>query len=137
MPASLRTALALVLLAPLGACHPPSVTERAVGVTAGIRAGEVTAEPSAEGIRIVNQTERPVAYRAYERDLAARTGVGACAGGPGCPTLAPGAAATLSWSSVDGYDAGKTAYVLYWWQVYTEPDGTVRVGYLQHVLVTR
>src|SRR2546423_10524856 len=103
----------------------------------GIWAGYVSATATTDGIRVTNQTERPVSYAAFEQQTDGEVLFLACAGGPQCPSLAPGATRVLPWSDVGGYDPSRNRFVLYWWQIVTEPDGTVHGGPMQTVTVTR
>jgi hypothetical protein len=122
----------------LAACRQP-FTDPKIDPTpsSGIWAGYVSATATTAGIRVTNQTERPVSYAAFEQQTAGVVLFLACAGGPQCPSLAPGATRVLPWSDVGGYDPSRNRFVLYWWQIVTEPDGTVHGGTMQTVTVTR
>jgi hypothetical protein len=105
--------------------------------SAGIWAGYLSATATSDGIRVTNQTERPVSYAAFEQQTDGEVLFLACAGGPQCPSLAPGATRVLPWSDVGGYDPARNRFVLYWWQIVTEPDGTIHGGPLQTVTLSR
>ena len=121
----------------VGCAGTPTEPSAPVPSQGGIWPGTVTAVASSSDIRITNQTERPISYVAFEQELAARVQFAACANGPQCASIVQGATGVLPWSGVGGYDPDKRTYLLYWWQLITEADGTVHVGSIQTIQISR
>jgi hypothetical protein len=83
---------------------------------------EVTAVREAGGLRLVNQTERPIAFTVFEREFAARVQFAPCVDpSPGCLRLAPGASILVPYAEIGGYTSGAREAIVHWWHVV--PDG--------------
>lgn len=129
----------LSLLVAVAGCEAASATAVSYEpATPGVlQAGYVAVTPTAEGLAVMNQTERPVYLFAIEQETDTRADWLPCTGGPGCPALAQGERRVIAWSSVSGYAPEKRSYVLSWWHVEAKPDGSLRVGAIQRLIVTR
>lgn len=130
--------LSVIALTLASGCRSSNLTEVSYEPeTQGIQAGFVSVTPAAAGLVVVNQTERPVYFIAFERETGTRTDFRPCTGGVGCPTVAQGESVTYPWSSVLGAAPDRPSYLLYWWHTVTGSDGTIRAGTMQNVSVTR
>jgi hypothetical protein len=107
-------AVALVL-----ACSAAGPTEVSYETTPqGIQAGYVTVTATSAGLKLTNQTEKPVYTFAVERNTSALvdwvpcTYFGNCGDG-----LAPGATTTIPWEKVVGWKPEAREYVVSWYHV--------------------
>jgi hypothetical protein len=144
LPNRAAATLSLLALAGLAACgprEPAPVTpeDRATPSTsAGIWAGNVTAEPIAGGVRLGNNTTRQVGYFLIEKEFAMVANWRPCVPPASCPTLAPGERRAITGEDVVGLKNGRGEVIVHWWHYTTGRDGrvspdsirasTVRVG---------
>jgi len=103
----------------------------------GIAAGSVSVAPTATGITIVNQTERPVYLFAVNAETLALLDWAPCTGGTNCPALAQGAQRDIAWADIYWYAPTVKQYTVYWWNVTVQPDGTARAENLHSVTISR
>jgi hypothetical protein len=129
--------LAALACARSAGSEQPAVQQPAVQPSRGIWAGYVGTSSSDSGISAVNQTERPVHYTAFEREMLTRVRWAPCTGGPGCRTLVPGGSTVLPWTEVSGYDPSKKEYVFYWWHAVKDEKGDLRPDSMRAVAITR
>lgn len=131
-----RTTALLLSLASGGGC----ASADSVGPSAeapSLLAGKVSVAAGSDGLSLLNQTERPVYFTAFERDLAARIQWAPCTSGSNCQVLVQGEHRVLPWASVTGYLPTKPTYLVYWWNTEVGPDGRARVANMQSVSVSR
>ncbi|MEO8336132.1 MAG: hypothetical protein ABI664_14230 [bacterium] len=133
-----RTFLLLALAVALGcaADGPTEVLSYETGAP-GIQAGYVGVTPTAAGLTIENQTERPIHLFAVNAETLALLDWIPCTGGEKCPALAPGARRDIPWADVFAYSANVKQYTVYWWNVTVQPDGSARADNLHNVTVSR
>jgi hypothetical protein len=138
-----RSFLSLALtLAASGCAASEALTERAEVKSyetgsQGIQAGYVGVTPTASGLRIVNQTERPVYLMAVNAETLALMYWAPCTGGEDCPALAQGEQREIPWASVTGYTAATKQFTVMWWNVLYPPSGTPQVENMHNVTITR
>jgi hypothetical protein len=119
-----------------GAAEVTQVVSYDVGAP-GIQAGYVGITPTATGLRILNQTARPIYFAAANVEILALWDIGLCTGGPNCPGLAQGQQGEIPWASVAGYSAEAKQFTVIWWQATVQPDGTARAENVHNVPVSR
>ena len=119
---TLRLVLSAVLLLASAACQRDTFSPH----ESGPLAFDATRETG--GIRLVNNTGRPVAYFAIESNTATLALWGACADpGPDCLRLPAGASTVIPLADVAGYEPGARSAIVYWWHVV--PDPSAERGY--------
>ena len=96
--------------------------------------GGVQAALTADGIRITNGTEQPVAYAVWARGF---LGLFApCTDtGPECPRLAPAASVVVPVSAVVGMWPGEREAVVRWWHVVPDGSGGRRADEVRELAV--
>ncbi|MEO5815523.1 MAG: hypothetical protein ABIT20_09615 [Gemmatimonadaceae bacterium] len=138
-----RSFLSLALTLAASGCAASEVLTSAPEVKSyetgsqGIQAGYVGVTPTASGLRIVNQTERPVHLMAVNADTLALLDWAPCTGGTNCPALAQGAVRDIAWAAVMAYSAETKQFTVMWWNVVYPPSGTPRAENLHNITVTR
>ena len=126
---------AMVLLSGVlisGACRqePPAPA----GPDMSSFSADVAASRVPGGVRLTNDTNRPVAYAVWNRGWLAL--FGPCVdSGPDCPRLAPGASITTPDSEIDGWAPGAMEAVVRWWHVVPDGAGGVRAGEVHEIFV--
>lgn len=120
-------------------CHSSDLTEISYETGPnGTQAGYVRITPTATGLTVANQTERPIYLMAVNAELLALLDWVPCtATGPTCSSLAAGEQREIPWASVLGYSANTKQYTVYWWHSLVMPDGTLRPEEVHNVTVTR
>ncbi len=103
----------------------------------GIQAGYVGITATAAGLKVVNQTERPIYLMAINAETLALIDLALCTGGTNCPSLAQGQQREIPWSSVLFYAENAKQFTVLWWNVTVQPDGSARANNLHNVAVTR
>ena len=79
----------------------------------------VTAEDST--LALQNVSDQVVFYFVYERQAAALIDWAPCIDQSRCPSLAPAARATVPYTTIGGYMAGKTEAIVWWWYAVPGP----------------
>ena len=89
----------------------------------------------AEGIRITNGTDQPLAYAVWASGF---LGLFApCVDtSPNCPRLAPGATVQVARDQIDGMWDGEGEAIVRWWRVVPDGQGGYRADGLREVIVT-
>ena len=128
--ALLLTALTACSDSPAPAAAPDLDAAPAAG---GIWAGNVTVEGTAAGLRVGNNTERPIRYVVFARDILPVILWHACAEGEGCPTLIQGERRTIPADEIPGLQDGKGDVVFYWWHVVRGRDGKLQADSVREV----
>jgi hypothetical protein len=109
------TLLTSLLLAPVS-CRSDLFAPKGAG------SAQVTASGVAGGLRLVNGTDRPIAFTVLEREYATRVQFAPCLDpSPGCLRLASGASTVVPYAEIGGYVPGAREAIVYWWHV--APDG--------------
>lgn len=134
-----KALIAAVALAPVGCRAYAIATDDQVAQNGpnGIQAGSVQVTPTATGLTVKNQTERPVYLFAVNAEMLALLDWAPCTGGSKCPALAQGASREIPWSDVTGYQANVKQYTVYCWNVTVQPDGTPRADNMHNLTVSR
>ena len=100
----------------------------------GILARRVIATPTADGILISNQTDRPVYLHVIEQGAMALDDWAPFVSGAG---LSPGDNSVELWASIRGYSPSAAVYVVAWWRAEIGANGSRQAGPIQYVRVTR
>jgi hypothetical protein len=141
LPAQLlRPVLTLALAIFAFGCGAAEPTGTAISYESGpngIQAGYVRVTPTANGLTVVNQTERPIYLFAANAESLALLDWIPCTGGPACQALAQGASRDLPWSAVALYEPNVKQYTVYWWNVTVQSNGTARADNMHNLTVTR
>ena len=112
---------------PLAACRE----------TTGVDAGSLDVTPTADGLVVFNHSDRAAYIRAIEGSMTPLDDWAPCVS-PQCNSRAASEQRVLlPWSSVIGYGPDKKEYVVYWWYADALPDGSLRPGIINRVIVTR
>ena len=78
----------------------------------------VAVSREASGLRIANQTSRPIAFAVFEGEYAARMQFAPCIDlSPACVRLASGESTVVPYEQVGGYRSGARTAIVYWWHV--------------------
>jgi hypothetical protein len=147
MSPAVRLSRSLLLLAltvaSAGCSAAEAVTPEVINDGCGIprtmdcAAGSLTVAPTATGLTIVNQAERPVYLFAINAETLALLDWAPCTGGTNCPALAQGAQRDIPWAEVYWYAPSVKQYTVYWWTVTVQPDGTARADNVHNVTISR
>jgi hypothetical protein len=130
MRRTLPLALALALTA-CGNSEPSAPRADPVIVTAS---ADVSAGRVSGGIKIINDTEEPIAYAVWNRGWLAL--FAPCVStGPDCPRLAPGESVVVTDDQIDGLTPDATEAVVRWWHIVPDGSGGVRAGEVHEVVV--
>jgi len=117
----------------IGGCRPEPAGPS--GPEIGSFSADVAASRVPGGVRLTNDTDRPIAYAVWNRGWLAL--FGPCFDtGPDCPRLAPGASITTPDSEIDGWAPGAVEAVVRWWHVVPDGAGGVRAGEVNEIFVT-
>ena len=134
MTPELRSAVWRMLAAALAAsiaCASPTPGPASAGAEVSARADGVS------GIRLRNETNRPIYYVAFERSYAARVQFAPCTDAPRCPSIAPNSEGTIPYSAIGGYEAGAREAVVYWWHLRPNPEEGERLLEDMHSVIVR
>ena len=94
---------------------------------------QVTVDRTADGLRLGNATDRPIAYTVFERGYLAL--FAPCLDpGPGCLRLAPGASAVVPYAEIGGYSPGAREAIVYWWHLVPDGAGGYRAEEIHSVI---
>jgi hypothetical protein len=105
--------------------------------TTGLDTGSVDVTAAADGLVVINHSERAAYIRAIDRGMTPLDDWAPCVS-PRCnPSAAGQQPVVVPWASVIGYGPDKKEFVVYWWYADTLPDGSLRPGTVYSVLVTR
>ena len=113
-PASLVPTIALALA--LGGCRDATAPA----------SGDISVSSSTEGLVIVNGTGSPIHSVEMESGVMALIDLMPC--DRGCEVQLPGVRRVVPWSSVIGYGSDRPDYIVYWFTVDANPDGSFRSG---------
>jgi hypothetical protein len=105
----------------------------AAPASGGIWAGNVTVEPTAAGLRVGNNTERPIGYVAFARDILPVITWRPCEQPTGCPTIIQGERRTIAPADIPGLQNGKGDVVFYWWHLVQGRDGKLQADSIREV----
>ena len=92
---------------------------------------------SADGLTLVNETERPVFYIAYEKGIEPLLDWYPCTDAARCNPLHPGERRIVAWSAILGDRPSPASYVVTWWQSELSPDGTPHPTNTHSVLIPK
>lgn len=118
-------ASAAVLGALLSGCTD-SPTSSAVDVprdNQGIVAGTLNVSVARPVITLRNTTEFVVGYLIVDKDMATVALFPPCT--TQCPTIVPGASATVNYSAIAGYTTRSTEAIVMWWKFRRNADGSL------------
>lgn len=121
-------ALLVSLLAACGdAAEPASAPDLGSTPNAGgIWAGIVTVDAAAGALRAKNDTERPIGYAVFARDILPVINWRPCVERTGCPSIVQGERRTIPGSDIPGLQDGKGDVVFYWWHLVQGRDGRLQ-----------
>ena len=91
----------------------------------GIWAGNVLVQGAGTGLRVSNNTTKPIGYFVVETELAMRIRWAPCSEATGCKTIAPGEK-VIPASDIPGVDATKREVHFYWWHLVAGRDGRLQ-----------
>ncbi len=95
---------------------------------------QVTVSPVPDGLRLVNATDRPIAYTVFERGYLAL--FAPCLDpGPGCLRLATGARAVVPYAEIGGYTPDAREAIVYWWHLVPDGAGGYRAEEIHSIIV--
>jgi hypothetical protein len=135
----LRPTIFLALGLAAAACSEPAPTDAmprtTTGSTAngGIWAGNVRVQSTGTGLRVNNNTTRPIGYFAIESKTAERVRWAPCVTATNCATIAPGEA-VVSAGEIIGAVKGSDI-LFHWWHLVPGTDGTLQPDSIRSVTV--
>jgi hypothetical protein len=88
--------------------------------------GDISISSSAEGLMIVNGTGYPIHSVEMESGVLALIDIMPC--DHVCEVQLPGVRRVVPWASVIGYASDRSDYLVYWFTVEANPDGSFRSG---------
>jgi hypothetical protein len=116
----------------IGGCRPEPAGPS--GPEIGSFSADVAASRVPGGVRLTNNTDRPIAYAVWNRGWLAL--FAPCIDtGPECLRLAPGASIMTPDSEIDGWAPGAVEAVVRWWDVVPDDAGGVRAGEVHEIFV--
>ncbi len=136
----LRPAAMLALTVALVGCGGEATVAPTISYETGgngIQAGYVRIVPTATGLAVDNQTSRPIYLMAANAETLALLDWVPCTGGAGCAPLAQGQTREIPWAVALSYEASTRQYAVYWWNVITHSDGSLRADNIHNVIVSR
>ena len=89
-------------------------------------AGDISVSSSEEGLMIVNGTGYPIHSLEMESGVLALIGLMPC--DRGCEVQLPSVRRIVPWESVIGYGSSRSDYIVYWFTVEQNPEGSYRSG---------
>lgn len=89
-------------------------------------AGDISVSSNAEGLVIVNGTGYPIHSVGMESSVLALIDLMPC--DRACEVQLPGVRRVVPWASVIGYGSDRSDYIVYWFTVEENPDGSFRSG---------
>jgi len=104
---------------------PADVSPVTSGANGGIRAGTVEVRGTGTGLRVNNNTTKPIGYFVVETEMAMRIRWAPCAEPIGCRSIAPGEG-VIPASDIPGVDATRREVHFYWWHLVADRDGRLQ-----------
>ena len=89
-------------------------------------AGDISVSSSQAGLMIVNGTGNPIHSVEMENGVLALIDLMPC--DRRCEVQLPGVRRIVPWESVIGYGSGRSDYIVYWFAVEQNPEGSYRSG---------
>jgi hypothetical protein len=105
------------------------------GGTGGIWAGNVVVQGIGSGLRVNNNTTKPIGYFVVETELAMRIKWAPCSEATGCKTIAPGET-VIPASDIAGVDATRREVHFYWWHLVAGRDGKLQPDSVRSTTLT-
>jgi hypothetical protein len=141
----LKPTIFLALGLAAAACREPALTDvtprTTTGTTGttgtapngGIWAGNVLVQSTGTGLRVNNNTTRPIGYFAIESRTAERVRWAPCVTATNCATIPPGEG-VISAGEIMGATRGSNI-LFYWWHLVPGTDGTLQPDSMRTVTV--
>jgi hypothetical protein len=132
----LKPTIFLALSLAAAACSEPAPTDATPRTTAnsgGVWAGNVLVQSTGTGLRVNNNTTRPIGYFAIESKTAERVRWAPCVTAANCATIAPGEAVVPA-GEIIGATKGSDI-LFYWWHLVPGTDGALQPDSIRSVTV--